>query len=125
METYSRRVSIDIHNELQVSESTSPIEGRLFCGTVSAADRKGLKPKLMIATKTMNTLCTYSVTLVTTLKVSIGPGYATKLSPPDYKLFFATAAVDKFKKNATSETAHTRSMSQLCQLLAMWARAHF
>lgn len=109
VEIYSRHAPIDIHNESQVLESTLPIEGRLFCGTVSAADGKGLKQKLMIATKTMNALCTCSVTLGTTPKVSIGSGYAIKLSPPDCKLFLATAAVDNFKKIATSETACTKA----------------
>ncbi|ORY93110.1 hypothetical protein BCR43DRAFT_364969 [Syncephalastrum racemosum] len=43
IEAYSRHVSMDVHSESQVSESTTPMDGGIFCGTVPAADGKGLK----------------------------------------------------------------------------------
>ncbi|KAI7880280.1 uncharacterized protein EV154DRAFT_524081 [Mucor mucedo] len=63
VEVYSRHASIDIHNESELWETTIPVEGRLFCGTVPASDGKGLKQKLMIGTNSMNALCTCSVVL--------------------------------------------------------------
>ncbi|KAI9323351.1 hypothetical protein BX666DRAFT_1873403 [Dichotomocladium elegans] len=86
VEVYSRHASVDIHKESQVLESTLPVQGRLFCGTVPAGDGKSLKQKMVIASKTMNTLCTCSVTLGLTPQVSIGPAHASKLDPRDCQL---------------------------------------
>ncbi|KAG1140431.1 hypothetical protein G6F37_010678 [Rhizopus arrhizus] len=120
VEAYSRHASVDIHNESQVLESTLPVQGRLFCGTVSAADGKGLKQKMFIVSKTMNALCTCSVTLGATPQVSIGPGHASKLNPRDCQLFLASAAVAKFKEMVAPENdlllTRTPSMSHLRQL---------
>ncbi|KAG1048088.1 hypothetical protein G6F43_009498 [Rhizopus delemar] len=120
VESYPRLASVDIHNESQVLKSTIPVQGRLFCGTVSAADGKGLKQKMVIATNSMNALCTCSITLGVTPQVLIGPSYASKLSPRDCRLFLTSVAAAKFKKIVTSETdllhTNTTSMSQLRQL---------
>lgn len=120
VESYSRHASLDIHNESQVLESTYPIQGRLFCGTVPAADGRGLKQKLIIASKTMNALCTCSVTLGSTPQVSIGPGYASKVDPRDSNLFLASTAVVKFKDMFATDNdrlrVRTPSMSQLRQV---------
>ncbi|KAI9022761.1 hypothetical protein CLU79DRAFT_804204 [Phycomyces nitens] len=119
VESYSRHASLDIHNESQVLESTYPIQGRLFCGTVPAADGKGLKQKLFIASKTMNALCTCSVTLGSTPQVSIGPGHASKVDPRDFNLFLASTAAIKFKDMFATDNNYLRvctpSMSQLRQ----------
>ncbi|CEG70124.1 hypothetical protein RMATCC62417_06073 [Rhizopus microsporus] len=119
VEAYSRHASVDIHNESQVLESTLPVQGRLFCGTVSAADGKGLKQKMVIASKTMNALCTCSVTLGATPQVSIDPDHASKLNPRDCQLFLASAAVAKFKEMVAPENdlllTCTPSMSHLRQ----------
>ncbi|KAG0755671.1 hypothetical protein G6F57_008406 [Rhizopus arrhizus] len=58
---------------------------------------------MVIASKTMNALCTCSVTLGATPQVSIGPGHASKLNPRDCQLFLASAAVAKFKETVAPE----------------------
>lgn len=109
-----------IHNKSKKSKSTLLVQGRLFCGTVSAADGKGLKQKMLIASKTMNALCTWSVTLGATPQVSIGLSYAWKLNPRDCRLFLASAAVAKFNEMVAPENdlllTCTPLMSHLRQL---------
>ncbi|KAG1460281.1 hypothetical protein G6F56_005986 [Rhizopus delemar] len=75
---------------------------------------------MAIAFKTMNALCTCSVTLGATPQVSIGPGHSSKLNPRDCQLFLASAAVVKFKEMVASENnlllTRTPLMSHLRQL---------
>ncbi|CAO3691746.1 hypothetical protein G6F70_004003 [Rhizopus microsporus] len=75
---------------------------------------------MVIASKTMNALCTCSVTLSATPQVSIGPGHASKLNPRGCQLFLASAAVAKFKEMVAPENdlllTRTPSMSHLRQL---------
>ncbi|ORY93109.1 hypothetical protein BCR43DRAFT_364951 [Syncephalastrum racemosum] len=120
VETYSRHASVDAHSESQVLESTTPIDGGIFCGTVPAAEGRGLKHKLIIASNTMNALCICTVTLGNTPQVSIGPSHGTKLNPRDCQWFFLSVAIAKFREMATRQMdlphARTPSLSHLRQL---------
>ncbi|KAI8062684.1 hypothetical protein BC940DRAFT_321922 [Gongronella butleri] len=97
-EAYSRHASLDSHGESQASTSSLPRHGHIFCGTIPAADGKGLKQKLTIASSTMNTLCTCSIVLDSSSRVEIGPGFSQRLDPKHCQLFLARPAMDKFKR---------------------------
>lgn len=102
-EVYSQHESIDIHCESDYLSLTLPEERNsqytnIFCGTVTSADGKRLKSKLVLASKTMNVLSTYSTTLNGNPQVFIGPETGISFNSTATRVFFRAGRGARFKK---------------------------